>query len=251
MKTGILQFCGALGIATIMLASCSKDMSGPDQQPTPDVKDSTSINYEIAAVNPTYTLTPDAAGRLSAITGDASMAKASGGFDITWDTATARLREIRFDAKRGKDELEFKLKTDRQIDLKQVPAALGAIKIPLGTYEKVKVYARVEGDKKDPAVRLIGFLTWDGKKIPMEILLSGVIELQAQGKDVVVTDKNIDWKGSLKISMDLILTKLQVGDFTGSFTSGKLKISVDINGNLHNKVVDALENSMSVEHTHD
>ncbi len=251
MKTGILQFCGALGIATMMLASCSKDMSGPDQQTPADVKDSTSINYEIAAVNPTYTLTPDAAGRLSAITGDASMAKSSGGFDITWDTATARLREIRFDAKRGKDELEFRLKTDRQIDLKQIPAQLGAIKIPLGTYQQVKVYARVEGDKKDPAVRLIGFLTWDGKKIPMEILLSGVIELQAHGKDVVVTDKNIDWKGSLKISMDLILTKLQVGDFTGSFANGKLKISVDINGNLHNKVVDALENSMSVEHTHD
>ena len=252
MKTGIFQFCGAIGIATIMLSSCSKDMSNPDQQPPPaSVKDSTAINYEISAINPTYTLTPDAAGRLSAITGDAAMAKSSGGFDITWDTATARLREIRFDARRGKDELEFKLKTDRQIDLKQVPAIIGAIKIPLGTYEKVRVYARVEGDKKDPAVRLKGFLTWDGKKIPMEIVLSGVIELQAKGKDVVVDNKGIQWKGQLKISMDLILTKLQVGDFTGSFNNGKLQISVDINGNLHNKVVDALENSMSVEHTHD
>lgn len=252
MKTGILQFCGAVGIASILLSSCSnKDMAGPDTQQPIDNSDVASVNYEISAVNQTSTLSPDASGRLSAITGDAAMAKAAaGGFDITWDTATARLREIRFDAKRGKDELEFKLTTDRQIDLKQVPAVLGAIKIPKGTYQQVKVYARVEGDKKDPAVRLKGFITWDSKKIPVEILLSGKIELMAHGKDVVVTDTKIDWKGSLKISMDLILTKLQIGDFTGSFTSGKLLISVDVNGNLHNKVVDALENSMSVEHSH-
>ncbi|CAL1520587.1 hypothetical protein [Chitinophaga sp. MM2321] len=251
MKTGILHFCGAIGIASMVLTSCSSnDMASPDQPI--DNTDAASINYEISAVNPTSTLSPDASGRLSVITGDAAMAKAaSGGFDITWDTATARLREIRFDAKRGKDELEFKLKTDRLVDLKQVPAVLGAIKIPKGTYQQVKVYARVEGDKKDPAVRLKGFITWDGKKIPMEILLSGIIELQAKGKDVVVTDTNIEWKGHLKISMDLILTKLQVGDFTGSFAGGKLQISIDVNGNLHNKVVDALENSMSVEHTHD
>jgi len=253
MKTGILQFCGAVGIASILLSSCSnKDMAGPDTQQPIDNSDVASVNYEISAVNPTSTLSPDASGRLSALTGDAAMAKAApGGFDITWDTATARLREIRFDAKRGKDEMEFKLKTDRQIDLKQVPAVLGAIKIPKGTYQQVKVYARVEGDKKDPAVRLKGFITWESKKIPVEILLSGQIELMAKGKDVVVTDTKIDWKGSLKISMDLILTKLQIGDFTGSFTNGKLQISVDVNGNLHNKVVDALENSMSVEHTHD
>lgn len=253
MKTGILQFCGAVGIASILLSSCSnKDMAGPDTQQPIDNSDVASVNYEISAVNPTSTLSPDASGRLSALTGDAAMAKAApGGFDITWDTATARLREIRFDAKRGKDELEFKLKTDRQIDLKKVPAVLGAIKIPKGTYQQVKVYARVEGDKKDPAVRLKGFITWQTKKIPVEILLSGRIELMAKGKDVVVTDTKIDWKGSLKISMDLILTKLQIGDFTGSFSSGKLQISIDVNGNLHNKVVDALENSMSVEHTHD
>jgi hypothetical protein len=242
-----------MGIASILLSSCgTKDMAGPDTKQPINDKDVASVNYEISGINSTATLTPDASGRLSSITGDPSMAKAaSGGFDITWDTATARLREIRFDAKRGKDELEFKLTTDRQIDLKKVPTILGAIKIPKGTYQQVKVFARVEGDKKDPAVRLKGFITWDTKKIPVEILLSGVIELAAKGKDVVVTDTKIDWKGSLKISMDLILTKLQIGDFTGSFNNGKLQISVDVNGNLHNKVVDALENSMSVEHTHD
>ncbi|MCW3461894.1 hypothetical protein [Chitinophaga nivalis] len=225
-------------------------MSKPDQPPIDD-KDAASVSYEISAINPTYTLTPDASGRLSAIVGDKSMAKdASGGFDITWDTATARLREIRFSAKRGVDEVDFSLKTDRQIDLKKVPFLLGAIKIPKGTYQSVKVYARAEGDKNNPVVKLKGKLTWAGKKIPMEILLSGKIELKANGKDVVVTDTKIDWKGSLKISMDLILNKLQIGDFTGSFTEGKLTINVNVNSKLHDKVVNSLENSMSVEHSH-
>jgi hypothetical protein len=123
--------------------------------------------------------------------------------------------------------------------------------IPQGTYQQVKVYAVAEGDKKDPAVRFKGFLTWDGKKIPMEIQLSGKISLAANGKDVVISDTGIKWKGSLKISMDLILNKLQIGDFTGSFANGKLFISVDVNGNLHDKVKGSLENSMSVEHHHD
>lgn len=249
MKTGILKRCFAIGIAASFLVSCSQEMAKPDQPI--DNTDGASVNYEISIVNPSYTLTPDATGRLSAITGDASLAKASAGFDITWDTATARLKELRFEARRGKDEVEFKLKTDRIIDLKQAPAVLGSIIIPKGTYQQVKVYAKAEGDKKSPAVRFKGFLTWDGKKIPMEIQLAGKIELAAHGKDVVITDTGVDWKGSLKVSMDLVLTKLQIGDFTGSFANGKLFISIDVNGNLHDKVKGALENSMSVEHRHD
>ncbi|RFS19032.1 hypothetical protein DVR12_25875 [Chitinophaga silvatica] len=250
MRTGIFKRCCTIGIATTFLFSCTnQEMVKPDQ--SIDDAEKASVNYEISIDNPTYTLTPDAAGRLSAITGDAAMAKAAtGGFDVTWDTATARLREIRFDAKRGKDEVEFKLKTDRQIDLKKAPAFIGAIQIPKGTYQQVKVFVLAEGDKKDPAVRFKGFLTWDGKKIPMEIQLAGKIELSANGKDVVVSDTGIDWKGSLKISMDMVLTKLQIGDFTGSFANGKLFISVDVNTNLHDKVKGALENSMSVEHSH-
>lgn len=250
MKTGILKRCGAIAIAATFLVSCSQEMAKPDQPI--DNADGASVNYEIAIDNPSYKLTPDASGRLSAITGDASLAKAAtAGFDVTWDTATARLKEIRFEAKRGKDEVEFKLKTDRIIDLKQAPAVLGSIIIPKGTYQQVKVYAKAEGDKKSPAVRFKGFLTWDGKKIPMEIQLAGKIELAANGKDVVITDKGINWKGSLKVSMDLVLTRLQIGDFTGSFANGKLFISVDVNGSLHDKVKGALENSMSVEHNHD
>ncbi|HVI45203.1 MAG TPA: hypothetical protein VM802_10035 [Chitinophaga sp.] len=251
MKTGILHLCGALGIAALMFSSCSKEMStSPDQNSSPVSKDSVNVNYEISVLNPTYRLTPDASGRLAATIGDPSLAKGTTGFDITWDTATARLREIRLEAKRGPDEVEFKLKTDRQVNLKNIPVILGAIRIPTGTYQQVKVYARVEGDKNNPAVKLIGFVTFDGKKIPVEIILSGKIELKATGKDVVVTKTGIDWKGSLKISMDLVLEKLQLGDFQAAFSKGKLQISVNVNAGLHDKVVNSFENSMSVEHLH-
>ncbi|MFB6457504.1 hypothetical protein ACE38W_19695 [Chitinophaga sp. Hz27] len=250
MKTRILQFCAAAGITAFMLASCNSEMTQPDQ-PKIDEKNAAAVNYELEAITPTTSLSADATGRLATITGDASMAKTSGGFDITWDTATARLKEISFDAKRGKDQVEFKMTTDRYINLLAIPGKLGAIKIPLGTYQQVKVTAKVQGDKKDPAVILKGRLTWQGKDIPMDIQLSGSIDLKAQGKDVVVTDSSIVWKGKLQISMDLVISKLQVGDFTGSFDGSKITINVDVNTNVHNKLEGALESSMSVEHTHD
>ncbi len=251
MKTRNLSMLAVAGLFATMFASCSSDMTQPDQ-PKLDEKNAASVNYEFENVSSTASLSADATGRLAAVTGDASMAKASTGrFDITWDTAAARLKEIRFDAKHGKDEVSFKLTTDRYIDLLKVPGALGAIKIPVGTYQQVKVYAQVKGDKKDPAVILKGRLTWDGKTIPMDIQLSGTIELKAQGKDVVVSDSSVVWKGKLQVNMDLALSKLQIGDFTGSFDSGKLVINIDMNTNLHDKLAGAVENSMSVEHTHD
>lgn len=251
MKTTLLKFGGALAISSLLLSACSKnDMAGPDdQQPPVDEKDAVAVNYEISAVNPTYTLSEDATGRIATITGNPAMAKGSG-FDVTWDEAFARLKEVRFEAKRGKDEVEFKLKTDRYIDLLKIPGIIGAIKIPQGTYQHVKVAVRVEGDKNNPAVKLKGRLTWQGKDIPMEISLSGKIELKADGKDVVVTKDKIEWKGKLKVSMDLIFSKLQIGDFTGSFQNGKLLVTVDVNTGVHDKVKTALENSMSVDHLH-
>ncbi|NIG51941.1 hypothetical protein [Chitinophaga sp. Cy-1792] len=251
MRTRILQFCAAAGISALMLASCNtSDMAQPEQQPI-DEKNAAAVNYELESIGSTTSLSADATGRLATITGDASMAKASGGFDITWDTATARLKEISFDAKRGKDQVEFKLTTDRYVDLLAIPSKLGAIKIPLGTYQQVKVTAKVQGDKKTPAVILKGRLTWQGKDIPMDIQLSGSIDLKATGKDVVVSDSSIAWKGKLQISMDLVISKLQVGDFTGSFDGSKITINVDVNTSVHDKLEGALENSMSVEHTHD
>ncbi|WP_143310699.1 hypothetical protein [Chitinophaga vietnamensis] len=254
MKTRILHLFGAMGVASTMLYSCTtSDMAKPDQAPM-DEKNAASVNYELAATNTTSSLSPDASGRLAVITGNEAMAKStSGRFDITWDTAVARLKEIRFDAKRGKDQVEFKLTTDRYVDLLTLPGKIGAIKIPVGTYQFVKVFVKVQGDKKDPAVFLKGRLTWDGKKIPVEVKLSGVIELKAMGKDVVVTDSSTVWHGKLKLSMDLVLSKLQVGDFTGSFQDGKLQINVDVNSGLHDKVVKELEddNCLSVDHEHD
>ncbi|SHM23695.1 hypothetical protein SAMN05444266_10788 [Chitinophaga jiangningensis] len=249
MKTRILQMCATAGMAALMFVACNTEMTEPSQPPIDD-KNAASVNYELEQIGTSTSLSADATGRLSTITGDASMAR-TGGFDITWDTAVAKLKQITFEAKRGKDEVEFKLKTDRYVDLLAIPSQLGTIKLPLGTYQQVKVSALVEGDKKDPAVVLKGRLTWDGKDIPMDIQLSGSISLKAQGKDVVVTDSSIVWKGKLQLSMDLLISKLQVGDFTGSFANGKITINVDVNTSVHDKIKGAAEGSMSVEHTHD
>lgn len=123
--------------------------------------------------------------------------------------------------------------------------------LPLGTFEKVKVYVRAEGDSIVPAVLMKGHITWQGTDIPLEILMIGKIELWAKGTDVVVSQTGISLNGDLKIDLNVVLTKLQIGDFEGTFNQGKLKLTINLDKDSDNRIKTAFENSMSVEHKKD
>lgn len=115
----------------------------------------------------------------------------------------------------------------------------------------MKVYVRAEGDSIVPAVLMKGHITWQGTDIPLEILMIGKIELWAKGTDVVVSQTGISLNGDLKIDLNVVLTKLQIGDFEGTFNQGKLKLTINLDKDSDNRIKTAFENSMSVEHKKD
>ena len=249
MKKLFLPFFGMLTVASIF-TGCSKQESKSAEAPP---QDAAAVAYNLTAVNPTGTVTTDASGtaRLSTIMNDPSIASIpSLRFDLTWDSIKIRFRELKFMAQSGPDQISFGIKTDRVIDILD-SISLGTVMLPIGSFQKVKVYVRAEGDTIVPAVAMNGRITWQGTDIPVEIVMVGKIELTAKGTDVVISQTGIALNGNLKIDLNVVLTKLQIGDFEGTFNQGKLKLTINLNQDSDNRIKTAFENSMSVEHKKD
>jgi len=250
MKKSFFQLCAAVTLLAVMFSACSKQSS--EEAVAPPAKDGkASVAYQIQAVNPTGSVAADAAGteRLGRIINDPSLASfPSLRFDFTWDSVKIRFRELKFEAKNGPDEIDLRIKSDRFIDILD-STELGSLILPLGNFEHVKVYVRIEGDEAKPALLMNGRITWRGTDIPVIVNVTGKIELTATGKDVSIGTDGVTFDGKLKIDLNLVMTKLQIGDFTGTFVGGKLVLNIDANLDTNNALKSAFESSMSVEHT--
>ncbi|SHN30533.1 hypothetical protein [Chitinophaga sp. CF418] len=250
MKKSFFQLCAAVTLVAVMFTACSKQSS--DETVAPPAKDGkATVDYQLQAVNPTGSVAGDAAGteRLGRIINDPTLASfPSLRFDFTWDSIKVRFRELKFAAKSGPDEINLSVKSDRFIDILD-STELGSIVLPLGNFQQVKVYVRIQGDTVKPALLMNGRITFRGTDIPVEVVVVGKIELTATGKDVSIGTNGVTFDGKLKLDLNLVMTKLQIGDFTGTFTGGKLVLKIDADLDTNNKLKSALESSMSVEHT--
>lgn len=250
MQPKFHHVCRGLALASVLFFSaCSKQESSKPQNANADGQ----INYEMSAENAATTIGGDAAGieKLAAITNKPSMAKTSGLFDFTWTEVMLRVREVKFSAKKGNNEVNFSAKGDRQVDVLKAIGFLGAIDIPKGTYKYVKVYVKAEGNEPNPAAVLAGKITWQGDDIPFTIRLSGSMTLKADARDVVVGDSTLSMKGKLKLDMKIVAAKLQIGDFTGSFNGGHLVINVNLDTGTGKKCRSGFESCMHADHGRD
>ncbi len=249
MKKSFFQLCAAVTLLATLFTACSKQSSEENAAPpSPDGK--ATVDYQIQAVNPTSSIDGGRAGaeQLGRIMNDPSLASfPSLRFDLTWDSIKVRFRELKFAAMSGPDEINLSIKTDRFIDILD-STELGSVIIPVGKFEKVKVYVRVEGDSAKPAVFMQGRITFRGSDIPIEVKIIGKLELTATGDDVAIGADGLTFDGKLKLDLNLVMTKLQIGDFTGTFSGGKLVLTIDADVDTNNRLKSALESSMTVEH---
>jgi len=253
MRPQFHKICGALALGSILFASACSKQDSAGTAPSPDTNADGRISYEMTAINPSSRISGDAAGveRLANITNNPSMAKTSGSFDFTWTEVMVRVKEVKFAAKKGNDEVEFKLKTDRLVDVLEAIGFLGMIEIPRGTYEHIKVAVKIAGDEENPAAIMKGFITWEGNDIPFSVRLAGEVNLKANAKDVIVSDTSLSLTGKLKMDLKVVMAKLQIGDFTGTFNDGELVINVNVKEETGKKMKDGLENCMQAEHLRD
>lgn len=249
MKKSFFQLCAAVTLLATLFTACSKQNSEENAAP-PSQDGKATVDYQIQAVNPTSSIDGGRAGaeRLGRIMNDPSVASfPSLRFDLTWDSIKVRFRELKFEAKSGPDEINLSIKTDRFIDIID-STSLGSVFVPLGNFEHVKVYVKVEGDSAKPAVLMQGRITFRGSDIPIEVKILGKLELTATGTDVAIGTDGLVFDGKLKIDLNLVMSKLQIGDFTGTFTGGKLVLTIDVDVDTNNRMKSALESSMTVEH---
>jgi hypothetical protein len=80
------------------------------------------------------------------------------------------------------------------------------------------------------------------------VRIVGKLELTATGEDVAIGADGLTFDGKLKLDLNLVMTKLQIGDFTGTFSGGKLVLTIDADIDTNNRLKSALESSMTVEH---
>jgi hypothetical protein len=247
MRLKFHQCCGALALASaVFFSACSKQETSNPQPANANGQ----ISYEMAAENPNSTISGDAAGieKLAAITNQPSMAKTTGLFDFTWTEVMLRIREIKFSARKGSDEVNFSAKVDKLVDVLKAIGFIGVIDIPNGTYQHVKVYVKAAGDTANPAAILKGKITWQGADIPFSIRLAGSMTMKADARDVVVSDTSLSMKGKLMLDLKIVTAKLQLGDFTGSFSGGQLVINVNLNTGMGGKIRGGFESCMHAYH---
>lgn len=250
MKKSFLQLCTTVALVAALFTACTKQSS--EETVAPPQKDGkATIDYQIQAVNPSSTVIGDGAGaeRLGRIINDPSVAAfPSLRFDLTWDSIKFRFRELLFTAKSGPDEINLSIKTDRYIDILD-STFLGSITVPVGNFDSVNVYLRAGGDSTQPAVIMNGRITWRGTDIPIDVIILGDIRLAAAGKNVAIGEDGLSFDGKLTLDLDLVMSKLQIGDFTGTFEGGRIVLVIDANLDTNNRLKSALESSMIVDHT--
>ncbi len=230
MQPKLHQLCGGLALASVLfLSACSKSDSSEPQN-----DNAGKFSYEMQAINPNTSIMGDAAGieRLAQITNTPEMARTTTDqmFGFTWTEVKVRVREVKFEAKKGNDQVNFSAKIDQMVDVLKAAGFIGMIDLPKGTYKSVKLSVKAAGDEQNPAAILGGKITWQGKDIPFSIRLAGTINFKADARDVVVGDSSLSLKGKLKLDLKIVAAKLQLGDFDGTFSGGHLTIIIDLDG---------------------
>jgi len=216
-KIGILS--GGL-ILTIFFASCSKSNSTqPSASGTPQ------MSYELKASNSLVNLP----------------AKMTGTGTIDWTGGLASPTMIKFEAKKGGTEIEYKSALDTTIDLmSSIAATFGGFTIPTGTYNEIELKIDLSKNGSNPALELDGTFTSGGVTTPVTVTINDFIEIQTEQHDVTIDSTEsfvaVTTLDLSSISAGITETMLNAATVTG----GTIVISATSNRRLYEIIVDNL-----------
>lgn len=226
MKISKLLMAGAA--AMLILAACKK--SGSD---TPS--DDSGMQFQLKAVNPFVVVNKtDAPG------------------SILWSSGFAAATEVKLEAKKNGNELEFKTSGIHQIDLfASVTASLGNIVIPVGTYTEVEFKITLNQNGSNAAMELNGqYTSGTGVVTPVVFSLNSLFILKAEQNNVSVTgNSSITTLTTLDLSfVSNGITQAMMNSAT--ITGGKIIISASSNSNLYNIIINNLQQFHHVDVNH-
>jgi hypothetical protein len=195
-------------ITVIALSSCQKKDAGITNA-------SGGMTFQLKAVNPSSTVARTMA-------------------TVTWQSGFVNANLIKFEAKQGGNELEFKSNVQRHIDLFALPTDIGNISVPSGTYDETEFKIFIARNSGEPALQLQGTVN----NVPVTFKVENSTLIKAEQHQVSLSGN------------DLALTNLDLSKLTGGvsatdFTNavqinGAIVISSSSNANLYNVILDNL-----------
>ena len=189
-------------ISLITLSSCKKDTTATNS----------GFTFQLKTTNPTSTVAKTMA-------------------TVTWQSGFVNANLIKFEAKQAGNEVEFKSNVQRHIDLFALPADIGNISVPAGTYDETEFKVFIAPNSGEPAFQLQG--TIDNIPVLLEVDNSNLIK--AEQHQVTLSGSNV---ALTTIDLSGLTQGISAADFTNaSQTNGTIVISSSSNANLYNAIL--------------
>lgn len=222
----------ALGVT---LASCSKndDSYDPSNPSNPSgTGGKPQLHYKMTASN-----TSSGIGQKSTAAGT-----------IQWTTAVATPTLVKFEAKQGTSEVEYKSSNTTQIDLLAAqPVSFGNFSLAAGTYNEVELKIQLNRSGSSPAMQLNGTFTSGATAIPVTFTVNELTELKTEQHNVTLT-ANTAFSSVTTLDLSSFTTGVTESLLlAASLTNGTVVISSTSNTNLYNIIVN---NFKSETHHH-
>ena len=192
-----------------------------------------TIAFQIRAINPF-----SAVGRL-ATSGITSRAD---GNNIKWNSATASVSMIKFEAKKDGNEVEFKSAVQQTVDLLQISDIISNLSIADGVYDQVEFKVTLNPNGNKPALEIKGQLT-NGTAITNVIFLANeTIEIKGEKANVTINDSTIH-KAITNVDLSTITQGISLSALiNAATTNGDILISSSVNQQLYDIIVKNLRN---------
>ena len=171
--------------------------------------------------------------------------------NIVWTSGSAYATEVKFEAKKDNNEVEFKSQTAQLIDIFLPVATLSTITLNPGTYSEVEFEVELNPNGNNPALELNGQYTSGLVTTPVKFTVNSPLELKNEKNNVVVTDNN-SYKALTTLNLSLITTGVTETMLNSAvLTSGTILISSTSNANIYNIILANIHDSDEVEFDHD
>jgi len=226
MKISKLLMTGTA--AMLLLGSCKK--SGTD-----DAASASIMQFQLKATNPLVVV---------------NLTSAPG--TILWTSGTASSTEVKLEAKRNGNEIEYKTSGLQQIDLfASVIVGLGNISLPVATYSEVEFKITLNQNGSNAAMVLNGeYTNAVGAVTPVVFNLNSLLLLKAEQTNVSVTS-NSSLTALTTLDLSFVsngITQAMLNSAT--ITGGKIIMSASSNINLYTIIINNLESFHHVDVTH-
>lgn len=204
-------------ISLLGLSSCKKDNVAADA----------GFTFQLTTANPTSTI-----ARVTAT--------------VTWQSGFVNANLIKFEAKQGANQVEFKSNVQRHIDLFALPTDIGNISVPAGTYDETEFKIFIAPNSGEAAFQLQG--TVNNTPVTFKVDNSNLIK--AEQHQVVLSGSNV---ALTTLDLSGLTQGVSAADFASATqTGGTIVISSSSNVNLYNAILNNIsrlgETEVEVHH---